>query len=144
VLPRTSRPVTRWAPPNTAAGCVDFLKNLLSPTHLSPVDTPHGPTPSGYHLQHQLTDDELAEYFAPGYEGHGYEFKGDFPRGDRVFFEGVARALLGMANRPGGGIVILGVNEDTNHVLSFDGLSESNLESWNSYDEVSAALSPLR
>jgi len=43
---------------------------------------------------------------------------------------------------PGGGIVIIGVNEDANHVPSYDGLSDSNLESWHNYDEVSAALSP--
>ena len=85
-----------------------------------------------------MTSDELRELIAVGYETRGVEFKGPGARTENAFLARVVRALLGMANRRDGGIVILGVNDD-HHRLVPAGLAVSQLRSW-TYDDVADAI----
>lgn len=82
--------------------------------------------------------DRLAEFLARGREQPRVEFKGSFPRTDKLFFAKVTRAVLGMANHRDGGYVIIGV-EDANGVLEANGLDAATLATWR-YDHVADAL----
>lgn len=86
-----------------------------------------------------MTPEDLEKYLAPGYEGRGYEFKGSRPRTDVVLFARVTRAALGMANLPGGGVIIVGVNEGANHAIEPVGLNDADLATWN-FDDVAAGV----
>ncbi len=66
------------------------------------------------------------------------EFKGAWLRTDRLFFARIVRAILGMANRRDGGLVILGVEEATKPEPV--GLSDEQAESWLKYDDLSASV----
>jgi hypothetical protein len=44
--------------------------------------------------------------------------RGDWGRTDKAFFVTVVRGMLGMANRQGGGTVVLGVAEQSASVLA--------------------------
>jgi predicted HTH transcriptional regulator len=74
-----------------------------------------------------------------GHELPGVEFKPPGPRTEAYLFASVTRAVLGMANRSDGGLVILGVKEAGSGLLPV-GLAPAELDSWN-YDDVMAALS---
>jgi predicted HTH transcriptional regulator len=86
-----------------------------------------------------MTDEEFATLLALPYEQHGIEFKGSRPRSDKVFFAKVARAALGMSNRRDGGIVVIGVEDDSGH-LDPVGLIPEVLQTW-TYDAVAEGIS---
>src|SRR4051794_19830594 len=83
--------------------------------------------------------EDFEEFLALGYERPGVEFKGPGVRTDKAFLANVVRAMLGMANRRDGGVVILGVVEMSGK-LSTVGLSPSDLATWR-YDDVASAVS---
>ncbi len=60
-----------------------------------------------------MTDQEFDTLLHRGYETNGVEFKGPGKRTDRAFLAQVVRAILGMANRRDGGLVIIGVEPTT-------------------------------
>src|SRR5258706_7903949 len=76
-----------------------------------------------------LTDEQLRELLALPHELPHVEFKGPGFRADTPLFGRVARAAIGMANRPGGGLVILGM-EETASGFSPVGLTAQQLASW--------------
>jgi predicted HTH transcriptional regulator len=82
--------------------------------------------------------DRLAEFLARGREQPGVEFKGSFPRTDKLFFAKVTRAVLGMANHRDGGYVVVGV-EDVNGTLEAKGLDPAALTTWR-YDHVADGI----
>ena len=59
-----------------------------------------------------MTEQDFESLLALGHETNGVEFKGRGSRSDSAFLAGVIRAVLGMANRRDGGLVILGVESD--------------------------------
>lgn len=69
-----------------------------------------------------------------GYELNGIEFKGPGSRTNKPFFAKVARAVLGMANRRDGGLVIIGVDDETQEAIGLDG---GDLATWLNFDDVS-------
>jgi predicted HTH transcriptional regulator len=85
-----------------------------------------------------VTDQEFESLLALGHELDGVEFKGAWIRTDRLFLARVVRAILGMANRRDGGLVILGVEESPkpNPI----GLSDEQAKSWLNYDDLSASV----
>lgn len=85
-----------------------------------------------------MTDQEFAELLARGYELRGVEFKGPGRRSDKKFFARIARAVLGMANRRDGGLVIIGVKDDGGHLTPV-ALTDDHVGTWK-YDDVAAAL----
>jgi predicted HTH transcriptional regulator len=85
-----------------------------------------------------MTDREFEEILALGYERSGTELKGPGPRTNTYHFAKITRAVLGMANRRNGGLVIIGV-EEKNDVITPVGLNATDLATWN-YDEVSTSL----
>jgi predicted HTH transcriptional regulator len=85
-----------------------------------------------------MTEQEFAELLARGHETQGIEFKGPGSRDDRHFFAKVTRAILGMANRRDGGLVIIGVEDDDGAPVPL-GLTQEQLESWR-FDDVAALL----
>src|SRR5947209_7700487 len=91
------------------------------------------PTPAS------ITPEEFADILAIGHETAGVEFK---PAGLRQGeLEGrVIRAILGMANRTGGGVVVLGVEENPDKTLRLGGMSSEQIASWN-HDDTTATTS---
>jgi len=87
-----------------------------------------------------VTEQELKEILALGHEVPGVEFKPPGPRTDAYLLATVTRAVLGMANRADGGLVILGVEDATAGIRPI-GLSPTDLDTWN-HDDVMASLSP--
>lgn len=91
-----------------------------------------------------MTEQDFAALLARGYEVHGVEFKGPGKRSDKgvmakVFMARVIRAVLGMANRGDGGLVIIGVEDDDGSLVP-TGLDEDQLDTWQRYDELSKAI----
>lgn len=86
-----------------------------------------------------MTEQELDELIAAGHELPGVEFKPAGQRTDPYLFAVVTRAVLGMANRADGGVVIVGVEEAADKTLRVSGLGPQDLPSWN-YDDVAAGL----
>jgi predicted HTH transcriptional regulator len=86
-----------------------------------------------------MTPEELDQLLTAGYERRGLEVKGARPRTDVLFFARVTRAALGMANHPDGGLIVIGVDEDANHVLVRTGLTDEQLATWN-YDDAADGL----
>ena len=89
--------------------------------------------------KHSMNEQDLEPLISLGHELPGVEFKGPGPRTDPHFFAKVTRAVLGMANRPSGGLVIVGVDEAGDGTLRPTGLSPQDVASWD-FDSVSAAL----
>lgn len=58
-----------------------------------------------------MTNQEFASYLALNHELQGVEFKGPGPRSDKQLFAKVVRAVLGIANRRDGGLLIIGVDD---------------------------------
>jgi predicted HTH transcriptional regulator len=85
-----------------------------------------------------MTDQEFSEIFARGHEATGVEFKGPGPLSDRRLSAQVVRAVLGMANKRDGGLVIIGVG-DAGGVLNPVGLNDQDLATWR-YDDVADRL----
>ncbi|MFC2099209.1 helix-turn-helix domain-containing protein [Candidatus Bipolaricaulota bacterium] len=85
-----------------------------------------------------LTEDQLQTVIAFGREQRGIEFKGPGTRTDKAFMGKVVRAMLGMANKPGGGFVIIGVTDDGT-TLAPAGLSAAELATWN-YDDLASSV----
>ena len=81
-----------------------------------------------------MTDAEFEQLMALSHELQGVEFKGPGALSNRRLFAQVVKAVLGMANRRGGGLVVIGV-EDSGGVLNHLGLSQPDIETWN-YDDV--------
>ncbi len=71
------------------------------------------------------------------HESPDVEFKGPGPRSDDYLRAKVARAVMGMVNKRGGGIVIIGVNERNRKP---EGLSSNDVESWRNNDHVIDSL----
>lgn len=86
-----------------------------------------------------LTQEQFEQYMAFEHEIPGVEFKGPGPRGDEYLRAKVARAVMGMANRRDGGIIIIGVEERGNN-LNPVGLSQNDAASWGNNDHVINAL----
>jgi len=87
-----------------------------------------------------MQEAEFAELLEQGHELGGVEFKGPGSRKDKAYAAVVARACLGMANRGGGGIVIIGVQQSAQNPPDPVGLSEGEGSTWN-HDELSDTLS---
>lgn len=83
-----------------------------------------------------MTEDQFRELVAAG-ERPGVEFKNARARGDANFWE-VVRAVLGMANRRDGGLILVGVEDNGN----VQGLTEAQRLSWEPADHVRQAISP--
>ena len=81
-----------------------------------------------------MTDEEFARMVALGHELRGVEVKSPGTVSNRRLVAQVIKAILGMCNRLGGGMVIIGV-EDNQGVLNPVGLAEPDLAEWN-YDAV--------
>ncbi len=84
-----------------------------------------------------MTDRDFESLLALGHESNGVEFKGSGSWTDRSFQAKVIRAILGMANRRDGGLVIIGV-ESAN--LEPVGLDDETLATWLDYDDPSVAV----
>lgn len=84
-----------------------------------------------------MTELEFESLLALGHETNGVEFKGPGKRADKGFLARVIRAILGMANRREGGLVILGVEAES---LEPVGFSEEEAKSWLNYDELAASV----
>jgi len=82
-----------------------------------------------------MTDADLLELIRAG-ERPGVEFKNPRARQDRSFPQ-VVKAVLAMANRRDGGIILIGVNDDGEAL----GLSPEQLQSWQP-DHVRQAVAP--
>lgn len=76
-----------------------------------------------------LQPDRVEYCFSLKHELPDVEFKGPGKRQDNPLFGRVMRAAMALANRRGGGIIILGVSEQSTG-LSFDGLTPEQLYSW--------------
>ncbi|MCB8979769.1 MAG: ATP-binding protein [Ardenticatenaceae bacterium] len=85
-----------------------------------------------------MTEQEFMEILAFGREQHGIEFKG--PGTKSSLLAKVVRAVLSMANKRDGGMVIIGIDEDSNGQPVPTGLSASELATW-SYDDFADSLS---
>lgn len=81
-----------------------------------------------------MTDEEFAQIMGLSHEIRGLEFKGPGRSTDRRLFAQVVKAVLGMANRRDGGLVVIGV-EDLGDALHPVGLDDTQLGTWN-YDDV--------
>jgi predicted HTH transcriptional regulator len=84
-----------------------------------------------------MTDEEFIELVAAG-ERPGVEFKNARGRKDPSFKE-VVRAVLGMANRRDGGVIIIGVDDNG----TATGLTEPQRASWQQADHIRQAIAPF-
>lgn len=89
-------------------------------------------------LKDVMTNEEFEQLLALSHEISGVEFKGRGRHSDRQFFAQVVRAVLAMANRRDGGIIVIGV-EDTGTSLNPIGLSVQELTTWR-YDDVADGI----
>jgi DNA integrity scanning protein DisA with diadenylate cyclase activity len=67
-----------------------------------------------------VTEQDFASLLALGHESNGVEFKGRGNRTNSGFLAVVIRAVLGMANRRDGGLVVIGVEADSLDPVGFD------------------------
>jgi predicted HTH transcriptional regulator len=86
-----------------------------------------------------LTVEELRGAIALGREQRGVEFKGPGQRTKKAFMAKVVRAIIGMANKPGGGVVVLGINDDGTSLHPI-GLAQEELATWK-YDDLASSVS---
>ncbi len=85
-----------------------------------------------------MTQEQFEELLALEHEIPGVDFKGPGPRGNDYLRAKVARAVMGIANRRDGGVVIIGV-EERGSILNHVGL-QTYADSWRNNDHVSTAL----
>lgn len=83
-----------------------------------------------------MTDHELETLLNRGYETNGVEFKGAGKRTDFGFLAKVIPAIIDMANRRDGGVVVIGVDF---RALDPVGLESDQLDTWG-YDNVSTSV----
>lgn len=76
------------------------------------------------------------EAIAYGREQRGVEFKGPGSSSDKAFLLKIVRAMIGMANKNDGGVVLVGVEDET---LILKGLNKDQLETW-TYDDVASRV----
>jgi hypothetical protein len=81
-----------------------------------------------------FTDAQISDYLMLKNELPNVECKGPGKQSDNPLFGKVIRAGMGMANRPDGGIVIIGVAE-SDHILSPEGLADDLLATWH-YEDI--------
>ena len=86
-----------------------------------------------------MTPDELHTAIALGREQRNTEFKAPGRRTDKAFLAKVVRATLGMANKPDGGVVVVGV-EDNGTALIPTGLAAAQIATWG-YDDLHSSIS---
>ncbi len=86
-----------------------------------------------------MTPDELRTAIALGREQRNTEFKGPGERTDKTFLAKVVRAVLGMANKPDGGVVIVGIDDDGT-ALTATGLTPAQVATWG-YDDLHSSIS---
>jgi predicted HTH transcriptional regulator len=86
-----------------------------------------------------VTELEFETILERGHETQGVEFKAPGNRRNQGFLGGVTRAILGMANRRGGGLVIIGVETDQESIDPV-GLDDDQASSWLQFDSLSAAV----
>lgn len=86
-----------------------------------------------------ITEDGLSEAIMLGREQSGMEFKGPGRRTDKAFQVKIIRAVLGMANNPGGGVVVVGVDDNGTELIP-TGLSPEELATW-PYDDFASNVS---
>jgi len=84
-----------------------------------------------------VTEQDFESLLARGYETNGVEFKGPGNRTDSAFMAVVTRAILGMANRRDGGLVIIGVESES---LVPVGFGDDEVKAWLNYDELAARV----
>jgi predicted HTH transcriptional regulator len=84
-----------------------------------------------------VTEQDFASLLALGHESNGVEFKGRGNRTNSAFLVGVIRAVLGMANRRDGGLVVIGVEADSLNPVGFD---DNEVQPWLNYDELAAGV----
>ena len=77
-----------------------------------------------------MTDETFAQIMSALRESSGVEFKGPGLLSDSRLVAQTVKAVLGMANRRGGGAVIIGVRETANSFVPV-GLTDDELRSWN-------------
>ncbi len=87
-----------------------------------------------------MDNEKFEELLSLGHELAGIEFKGPGSRKDKAFAAYVIRACLGMANRRGGGQIVIGVIQSASTHPEGIGLSEAQASTWN-HDEISDTLS---
>jgi predicted HTH transcriptional regulator len=86
-----------------------------------------------------LNESEFAALLSLEHESQGVEFKPPGPRTNARLFAVLVRAVLGMANRRDGGLVVIGV-EETAQGLDRKGLTDSDLVTWK-FDDVATGIS---
>jgi predicted HTH transcriptional regulator len=84
-----------------------------------------------------VTEPDFESLLALGYETNGVEFKGRGNRTNSAFLAGIIRAILGMANRRDGGLVIIGVDSDSLDPVGFD---DDEVKTWLNYDELATRV----
>lgn len=87
-----------------------------------------------------MSPDELRQLIALGREFHGIEYKCAGHFSDKTFRATLVRAILAMANRAGGGMVVVGVGELAGTQLEIEGLSDEQRTSWTDFDSVSDSI----
>src|SRR5437899_2141889 len=85
-----------------------------------------------------MTEAEFDELLALG-EKQRTEYKAPGRATDKSFIARIARAVLGMANRRDGGLVIIGV-EEISRRLKCVGLDQATMATWQARDNVEAAI----
>jgi predicted HTH transcriptional regulator len=85
------------------------------------------------------TEDDLRTAISLGSESRSTEFKG--PKSfDGDFKAKVVRTMLGMANTPDGGVIIVGVDEGGKHRPVPTGFRDDPARDWN-YDDIASQVS---
>jgi predicted HTH transcriptional regulator len=87
-----------------------------------------------------MTDEELAQLIAQGHETGGVEFKSSGDLGDARYQAKIVRAILGLANRRDGGVLVIGVCEREGKRLEIEGVGAEHLEGWN-FDRLAGIVS---
>jgi Putative DNA-binding domain len=86
-----------------------------------------------------MTEQDFAKLIEHGHETHGVEFKGPGRRTGAAFLAEVIRAILGMANRQTGGLVIIGVDSESG-MPDPVGLDEGEAKTWMNYDHLATSV----
>lgn len=85
-----------------------------------------------------MTEAEFDQLLALG-EKQGTEYKAPGAATEKPFIARIARAVLGMANRRDGGVVVIGV-EEVSRRLTCVGLDTPTMATWQARDNVEASI----